>query len=188
MARTRKRAAAPAARPARAAKAAAAPPPARAASAAGFDLQELKALIRLVQRTGIGELELTNEGRAVRISATAPAGAVGMVPMAAAPAARAPAAAPAEAPAAAPAPAANANQKAITSPMVGTFYRAPAPDADPFVEVGDIVEVGQTVCIIEAMKLMNEIEAETRGRVVQILAENAQPVEFGQKLVLIEPA
>ena len=72
--------------------------------------------------------------------------------------------------------------------MVGTFYRAPAPDADPFVEVGDLVEVGQTVCIIEAMKLMNEIESDFRGRVVKILVENAQPVEFGQKLFLIEPA
>jgi acetyl-CoA carboxylase biotin carboxyl carrier protein len=72
--------------------------------------------------------------------------------------------------------------------MVGTFYRAPAPDADPFVEAGDLVEVGQTVCIIEAMKLMNEIEAEFKGRVVQVLVENAQPVEFGQKLYLVEPA
>jgi acetyl-CoA carboxylase biotin carboxyl carrier protein len=71
--------------------------------------------------------------------------------------------------------------------MVGTFYRSPAPDADPFVEVGDVVEVGQTVCIIEAMKLMNEIEAEIRGRLVQVLVENAQPVEFGQKLFLVEP-
>ena len=71
--------------------------------------------------------------------------------------------------------------------MVGTFYRAPAPDADPYVESGDSVEVGQTVCIVEAMKLMNEIESEVRGRIVQILVENAQPVEFGQKLFLIEP-
>ncbi|OGF22826.1 MAG: acetyl-CoA carboxylase, biotin carboxyl carrier protein, partial [Candidatus Eisenbacteria bacterium RBG_19FT_COMBO_70_11] len=76
---------------------------------------------------------------------------------------------------------------AITSPMVGTFYRAPAPDADPYVEVGDMVEVGQTVCIVEAMKLMNEIESETRGRVARILVENQQPVEFGQKLFLVEP-
>jgi acetyl-CoA carboxylase biotin carboxyl carrier protein len=100
-----------------------------------------------------------------------------------------PAAAPA-APASAgttPAPAANDHLKAITSPMVGTFYRSPAPDADPFLEVGDSVEAGQTVCIIEAMKLMNEIEAEFKGRVVQILVENAQPVEFGQKLFLVEP-
>src|SRR5262249_60325319 len=95
------------------------------------------------------------------------------------------AAAVAAAPAAPAEPA--SNLKPITSPMVGTFYRAPAPDADPFVEVGDVVSVGQTVCIIEAMKLMNEIEAETKGRVAQILVENAQPVEFGQKLFLIEP-
>ena len=80
------------------------------------------------------------------------------------------------------------NLAVITSPMVGTFYRAPAPDADPYVESGDMVEVGQTVCIVEAMKLMNEIESEFRGRVVKILVENAQPVEFGQKLFLIEPA
>jgi acetyl-CoA carboxylase biotin carboxyl carrier protein len=75
----------------------------------------------------------------------------------------------------------------IVSPVVGTFYRAPAPDADPFVDVGAVVEPGQTVCIVEAMKIMNEIEAETRGRVVQVLAQNAQPVEYGQKLFLLEP-
>ena len=79
------------------------------------------------------------------------------------------------------------HHKPVSSPMVGTFYRSPAPDADPFVEIGDIVEVGQTVCIIEAMKLMNEIEAEVKGRVARILVDNAQPVEFGQKLFLIEP-
>lgn len=76
---------------------------------------------------------------------------------------------------------------AVESPVVGTFYRAPAPDAAPFVELGTVVELGQTVCIVEAMKIMNEIEAEIRGRVVQIVAENAQPVEFGQKLFLLEP-
>jgi acetyl-CoA carboxylase biotin carboxyl carrier protein len=75
----------------------------------------------------------------------------------------------------------------IVSPMVGTFYRAPAPDADPYVEVGDTITVGQTVCIVEAMKLMNEIESEVKGKVVRILVENAQPVEYGQKLLLIEP-
>ena len=77
---------------------------------------------------------------------------------------------------------------AVTSPMVGTFYRAPAPDADPYVEVGTPVEVGQTVCIVEAMKLMNEIESDVKGRIVQILVENAQPVEFGQKLFLVDPS
>jgi len=72
--------------------------------------------------------------------------------------------------------------------MVGTFYRAPAPDADPYIEVGSMVEIGQTVCIVEAMKLMNEIESEVRGRVTEILVENAQPVEFGQRLFLVDPA
>jgi oxaloacetate decarboxylase alpha subunit len=157
---------------------------------AGFQLHELKRLIRLVQRTGIGELELNSGGRSVRISATPANGGSGALfvgaPHEAAPAARS--VAPAPAPPAASEPAAPAaSQKAVLSPMVGTFYRAPAPDADPFIEVGDVVEVGQTVCIIEAMKLMNEIEAETKGRVAQILVENAQPVEFGQKLFLIDP-
>jgi acetyl-CoA carboxylase biotin carboxyl carrier protein len=152
---------------------------------AGFQLHELKRLIRLVQRTGIGELELNSGGRSVRISATPANGGSGH-PMVAAPVARPAAAGAAPAPASEAAAAAAANQKAIVSPMVGTFYRSPAPDADPFVEVGDVVEVGQTVCIIEAMKLMNEIEAETKGRVAQILVENAQPVEFGQKLFLID--
>lgn len=74
----------------------------------------------------------------------------------------------------------------ILAPMVGTFYRAPAPDAEPYVQVGTIVEIGQPLCIIEAMKLMNEIESEVRGRVIEILAENAQPVEYGQPLFVIE--
>lgn len=141
-------------------------------AAAGFDLAELRHLIRLVQKTGIGEIELNSGGRSVRISAN-PAGAGTWV----------------SAPAAEAKPAADPDShlKPVTSPMVGTFYRSPAPDADPFVEVGDVIEVGQTVCIIEAMKLMNEIEAETKGRVVRILVENAQPVEFGQKLFLVEP-
>jgi acetyl-CoA carboxylase biotin carboxyl carrier protein len=149
-------------------------------------LAEIRQLIRLVQRTGIGELEVSSGDRTVRIAAQphlpvsvgfpAPAG----LP---APAAEAPAAATEPS-----APPATEGLAAITSPMVGTFYRAPAPDADPYVEVGDMVEMGQTVCIVEAMKLMNEIESEHRGRVVKVLVENAQPVEFGQKLFLIEPA
>jgi acetyl-CoA carboxylase biotin carboxyl carrier protein len=91
----------------------------------------------------------------------------------------------------APKPEAEANlvgpgQEVIVAPMVGTFYRAPSPDADPFIEMGDLVEVGSTVCIIEAMKLMNEIESEARGRVVKILAENGQAVEYGQPLFILE--
>ena len=155
------------------------------ASAGGFGLAELRRLIRLVQRTGIGELELASGGRSVRITATASPGTiVASVP---APISTR-VAGDAATDAVAAATAAASTLKAITSPMVGTFYRAPAPDADPFIEKGDAVEAGQTVCIIEAMKLMNEIEAEFKGRVVQVLVENAQPVEFGQKLFLVEPA
>ncbi|MFW6237815.1 MAG: acetyl-CoA carboxylase biotin carboxyl carrier protein [Bacillota bacterium] len=76
----------------------------------------------------------------------------------------------------------------ITAPMVGTFYRAPAPDADPFIEVGEVIESGDTLCIIEAMKLMNEIEAETSGRIVEILVEDGEPVEYGQPLFRVEKA
>ena len=156
--------------------------------AGGFALSELRRLIRLVQRTGIGELEVSNGGKTVRIAAQPSA--------APAPATTATVVAPAGAPAsgATPAggppsgsPAGSGKELVIVSPMVGTFYRAPAPDADPYVEVGDTVEIGQTVCIVEAMKLMNEIESEVKGRVVKILVENAQPVEYGQKLFLVEP-
>ena len=151
-------------------------------SVGGFELREIRRLIRLVQRTGIGELEVTSGDRTVRISAV-PAGSL----------VHAPAARAAEAPdeggakASRPQAAATDTLVAVTSPMVGTFYRAPAPDADPYVEVGDTVEVGQTICIVEAMKLMNEIECETRGRVAKILVDNTQAVEFGQKLFLLEP-
>ena len=155
----------------------------------GSKLSDLKQLIRLVQETGIGELEVSSSGRTVRISASPATVAMGMP--AASAATRATGTAVAEPPAAADEPAKSAappsNTMAITSPMVGTYYRAPAPDADSYVEVGDMVQVGQTVCIVEAMKLMNEIESEVRGRIVQILVENAQPVEFGQTLFLVEP-
>jgi acetyl-CoA carboxylase biotin carboxyl carrier protein len=151
-------------------------------------LAELRRLIRLVQRTGIGELEVSSGARTVRIAAQSHlpvnAGHSPAAAFAAAPERTAPAAV-GTAPSA---PLVTENLVTLTSPMVGTFYQAPAPDADPYVESGDLVEVGQTVCIIEAMKLMNEIESEHRGRVVKILVENAQPVEFGQKLFLIEPA
>jgi acetyl-CoA carboxylase biotin carboxyl carrier protein len=150
----------------------------------GIGLGEVRRLIRLVQRTGIGELEISSAGRTVRISASAGKPANVAVH---APAAAAPVMGTAPAPAAG-GPAPDEKHVAIASPMVGTFYRAPAPDADPYIEVGDMVEVGQTVCIVEAMKLMNEIESEVRGRVTKILVENTQPVEFGQRLFLVEPA
>jgi acetyl-CoA carboxylase biotin carboxyl carrier protein len=151
------------------------------AMAGGFGVAEIRRLIRLVQSTGIGELELSAGDRTVRISAYGsglPAAVTLPAHASAAPAGAAPA----------PAAPAAENLVAITSPMVGTFYRAPAPDADPYVDVGGMVEIGQTVCIVEAMKLMNEIESEVKGRVTRILVENAQPVEFGQPLFLVEPA
>ncbi len=170
-------------RPAKALKPA--PPGSDNSRAGGFELSEIRRLIRLVQRTGIGELELTSGGRTVRIAAVSGTPAAAAAPVAAHGAEARPAN-PLGSAAQAGEPA-QPGAITVTSPMVGTFYRAPAPDADPYVEVGAVVEVGQTICIIEAMKLMNEIESEARGRVVRILAENAQPVEFGQKLFLLEP-
>ncbi len=155
----------------------------RDAGIGGFPLADIRRLIRLVQRTGIGELEVRSGGRAIRIAANS-----GIAPTVVA---TGPGAPPVAEPAAAREPAAPApppeRMVAITSPMVGTFYRAPAPDADPYVEVGDLVDIGQTVCIVEAMKLMNEIQSEVKGRVVRIQVENAQPVEFGQALFEIDP-
>jgi len=145
-----------------------------------MDLKEVKRLIQLVQKTGIGELEVTEGGRTIRIAAAPPAGAP-------APPLPAPIAALQAAPEGrmqAP----DAHLVAVVSPMVGTFYRSPAPDADPYVELNSQVEIGQTVCIVEAMKLMNEIEAESRGRIVRILVENGQPVEYGQTLFLVDPS
>jgi acetyl-CoA carboxylase biotin carboxyl carrier protein len=156
-----------------------------------MDLKEIKRLIQLVQKSGIGELEITEGGRTIRIAAQSvvmSSGAVPYVVSNAANAAPAPLAAPAaEARAEAPAPSAESHLVPVVSPMVGTFYRSPAPDADPYVELGSQVEIGQTVCIIEAMKLMNEIESEVHGRIARILVENAQPVEYGQTLFLVDP-
>jgi acetyl-CoA carboxylase biotin carboxyl carrier protein len=187
VARKRKERAATSGKPVKAAPAGA--DNARGALVGEFELTQIRRLIRLVQRTGIGELEVNSGDRSVRISAASGSAPGSWVMSAPAPAPARPATtdAPAAPAAADSAAGASRTAQAISSPMVGTFYRAPAPDADPFVEVGDIVEVGQTVCIIEAMKLMNAIEAEVKGRVVQVLVENAQPVEFGQKLFLVEP-
>ena len=149
-----------------------------------MDLNEIKRLIQLVQKSGIGELEVSEGERTIRITAAPSAPALGY---AAAPAQSAPA--PAQvAPPQAAAPNPDAHLVTIVSPMVGTFYRAPAPDADPYVELNSQVDLGQTVCIVEAMKLMNEIESEVRGRIVRILVDNGQPVEYGQTLFLVDPS
>jgi acetyl-CoA carboxylase biotin carboxyl carrier protein len=145
-------------------------------------LAELRQLIRLVQRTGIGELEVSAGGKTVRISAAATAARGAVIHEAQAPAPTMPAGGNARPEANAPAEAHPDRSVAITSPMVGTFYRAPAPDADPYVEVGDMVEVGQTICIVEAMKLMNEIESEVSGTVLELLRENGKAVEYGDRL------
>ena len=152
-----------------------------------MDLRKLKKLIDLVEESGIAEIEVTEGEEKVRITrTTAVSHAVYAAP---APAPVAPTAAPAPAapasPAAAPVPALN-TANAQKSPMVGTFYRAPSPTSPAFVEVGQTVKEGDTLCIIEAMKLMNEIEAEKSGVIKAILVENAQPVEYGEPLFIIE--
>ena len=150
-----------------------------------MDLRKLKKLIDLVEESGIAEIEVTEGEEKVRITRTTAAAA----PVYAAPApAAAPVAAPAAPAAAAPAaaPAARDLSNAQKSPMVGTFYRAPGPNAAAFVEVGKQVKAGDTLCIIEAMKLMNEIEAEKSGVVKEILVENGTPVEYGEPLFIIE--
>lgn len=153
-------------------------------------LDQIKQLIDMLSETDIVEFELETEEFkvAIRQGAQLQAPVVPVAPAMPAAAATLPATAPAPSETAAPAAAAPEadNITQVTAPMVGTFYRAPAPDAEPYVKVGDIVEVGQPLCIIEAMKLMNEIEAETRGRIKEILVENAEPVEYGQPLFVIE--
>src|SRR5215831_19406964 len=159
-----------------------------------MDLRKLKKLIDLVEDSGIAELEVTEGEEKVKIVKGGGAGkevvvlSPSAVPVAVPPPqAFAAAAAPAPAPAAASAPAAPTGLEGhiIKSPMVGTFYRAGSPGAKPFVEVGDTVKVGQTICVIEAMKLMNEIEADKDGVVKAIMVENAQPVEYGEPLMMI---
>ena len=149
-----------------------------------MDLRKLKTLIDLVSESNVSELEITEADGKVRI---VKAGAAPVVMMQAAPQA-APVAAPA-APVAEAAPAAAPAVETghiVTSPMVGTFYRASSPGAKSFAEVGDVVKEGQAVCIIEAMKIMNEIEADKDGTITKILVENGQPVEYGQPLFVIE--
>lgn len=154
-----------------------------------MDLRKLKTLIDLVSESNVSELEITEAEGTVRIVKSAPA-PVAMVTQMAAPApvaVAAPVAAPAPA-AAAPEPAAEAAPKGHTvkSPMVGTFYRASSPGAKAFAEVGQQVKEGDTICIIEAMKILNEIEADKSGTITKILAENGQAVEYGAPLFIIE--
>jgi acetyl-CoA carboxylase biotin carboxyl carrier protein len=157
-----------------------------------MDIKQIQDLIRFVSKSGVNEVSLEQKDFKITIKtnqeptivhATVPAAA----PVAAAPAAPA-LAAPAVAPAPAAAPAADtSNYITIKSPMIGTFYRSSAPDKPLFVNVGDEISSGSVVCIIEAMKLFNEIESEVSGRIVKILVDNASPVEYDQPLFLVEP-
>jgi acetyl-CoA carboxylase biotin carboxyl carrier protein len=155
-----------------------------------MNLALLKKLVRILEKSGVDEIEVEEEGLRVRLAKSS---RIQSVPeshhpvsvqdfqVAHIPEAHAPAP-----PAAVQAPVSNLHE--VRSPIVGTFYRAPAPDADPYVEVGEIVQPKTVVCIIEAMKLMNEIETEVGGRIVKILVENGKPVEYNQVLFHIEPA
>lgn len=144
-----------------------------------MDIDEIRKLIDLMAETGVAELEVKDAEGHVRLVLGGPASVPPQI-VQAAPAVSPQAAAPSE-------PDAGEAGLRITSPMVGTFYQAPGPDAKPFVSVGDVVEAGDVVCIIEAMKMMNEIESEQRGRLRRVLVENGQPVEYGQALFLLEP-
>ena len=152
-----------------------------------MDLRKLKTLIDLVAESGIAELEVTEGEDKVRIAKFSPAPVAPTAPttFVTAPLAAAPAGAVA-APAATPAPAPEPTGHIVKSPMVGTFYRSPSPGTAAFVELGQTVKPGDTLCIIEAMKLLNEIEAEVGGTVKEILVDNGQPVEYGQPLFAID--
>jgi len=153
-----------------------------------MDIRKVKKLIELLEASSVDEIEIKEGEESVRISrntaAPVMAAAPAMIPAPAMPQAPAPAAAPAPAPAPEPAAASGA-ENALRSPMVGTFYRSPSPDAAAFVEVGQSVRAGDVLCIVEAMKMMNQIEADRAGTVTAIHVENGEPVEFDQPLITI---
>ena len=146
-----------------------------------MDLERIESLLKLMKEYGVAELGLEEADSSVHLSmiGTASAAPVVVTPTAVAGAASA---------AAESSPSPSGNGVGVESPMVGTFYSAPKPGSPPFVKVGDVVSVGQVLCIVEAMKLMNEIESEVAGTVVEILANNSDPVQFGQVLFRIDPA
>ena len=155
-----------------------------------MDIRKVKKLIELLEESGIAEIEISEGEESVRISRYPTGAGAPVMHYTHAPAAPAPqaAAAPAAAPIAAPVatPVAAKNDHTVTAPMVGTFYASAAPGAKPFVDIGSEVNVGDTLCIIEAMKMMNQIESDKSGRVTAVLVKNGDPVEFGQPLFIIE--
>jgi acetyl-CoA carboxylase biotin carboxyl carrier protein len=155
-----------------------------------MDIRKIKKLIELLEESGIAEIEIKEGEEALRISRMPTGAAAQLVAPMPMPMPAAPMTAPMQAAAAhaipAPAAKAKANEHVITAPMVGTFYGAPSPGAKAFVEIGDEIKVGQVLCIIEAMKMMNQIESDKAGRVTSIMARNGDPVEFGQPLFVVE--
>lgn len=155
-----------------------------------MNFKELKEMVDLMNENGLAELEVERDGMKIKLKKAAdntvaiqPAYAIPSVPAVSRPVVEAPV----SAAAAKPAEPSKDHLKEIKSPMVGTFYRASSPEAAPFIEIGQTVEVGQVVCIVEAMKLMNEIKSEVRGKVVEICVDNGEPVEFGQVLFRVDP-
>lgn len=148
-----------------------------------FESDYIEKLAKILADTGLTEISLEDGEQAITLRKDVVVAATSAAPVVAAPVASAPAAAPASAPVS-DAPAKKGTP--ITSPMVGTFYKSPSPDSDPFVTVGQTISQGDVVCIVEAMKMMNEIEAEVSGKVLEICVEDGQPVEFGQVLMYVE--
>lgn len=145
-----------------------------------MDIKKLKELIEFMKENDIGELEVEEEGKKVKLSRATAQKILTTTPHTVTSAAQ-------ESPAQPPPHAPKENLLEIKSPMVGTFYSAPAPSAEPFTEIGSMISPGNVVCIIEAMKLMNEIKSEIKGEIKEILAENGDPVEYGQTLFLVKP-
>ncbi|MDC0099800.1 MAG: acetyl-CoA carboxylase biotin carboxyl carrier protein [Crocinitomicaceae bacterium] len=155
-----------------------------------MNIKEIQDLIKFVAKSGVNEVEIEQKDFKIIIKSQAEAKEqiiVQAAPVAAAPVAALPPA-PAAAPAAAPAEEENSNYITVKSPMIGTFYRSAGPDKDSFVNVGDTIGVGDTVCIIEAMKLFNEIEAEVSGKIIKVLVDDSTPVEYDQPLFVVDPS
>ncbi len=153
-----------------------------------MELSYIKKIIKLVENSEVDEIEIEEEGKKIRVAKSKPQAATYQVPLPAQfppplPAAPAPAAPPAE-----QKPKPEKHYHEIKSPIVGTFYRAPSPDAEPYVDAGQQIKEGDVLCIVEAMKLMNEIESDVAGKIVKIMVENAKPVEYNQVLFLVDPS
>ena len=152
-----------------------------------MNLKEIKEILALMNENNLNEIEIERDGLKLKLKKSAGGEVViGTPTHYAVESIPAPKAVPVAIPTAPGAADASKNTKDIKSPMVGTFYRAPSPEAEPFVEVGQTVEVGQVVCIVEAMKLMNEIKSEVRGKILEVAVQNAEPVEFGQILFIVD--